>query len=174
VQCPLFTFRGVTYVCHPTIVAKPCLVSAQSSAMALFACCGQGLVPVLLVGQSGANPGLELSQTRCLSGMQQQGVFPGLSPEKLSFVGRACSQTQCLPLAHCWSHSWTGLCGYLTLSPEQESLWSGTGPCWGCLHTARLVALLWMGSSQGHIGGGRSVEYGGRVHGAIKVHASPL
>ena len=34
---------------------------------------------------------------------------------------------------------------YLTLSQGQESPWSGAGPHWGCSHTSRLVAPLWMG-----------------------------
>ena len=39
---------------HPAVVAEHCFSSVQSSAMALFACCGKGLVPVVLVSQSGA------------------------------------------------------------------------------------------------------------------------
>ena len=59
-QCFLFIrtwhFRGVSYVCwmYPTVVAEPCLLSVQSSILVFFACCGKCLVPVLLVGQSGA------------------------------------------------------------------------------------------------------------------------
>lgn len=56
--------------------------------------------------------GLELSQRRYLPEMkkcQTAGTFPLLSPEKLLFVGRACSQTSCLPSAHCWGHSQTGV-----------------------------------------------------------------
>ena len=51
---------GVAYVCcmYPTIVAKMLLPLVQLSAMTLFACCGQDLVPALLVGQSGAALGL--------------------------------------------------------------------------------------------------------------------
>ena len=62
--CPLFTrtwhFRGVSYVCRvcSAVVAEPLLPLVQSSAMALFACCRQGLVPVLLVGQLGTTLGL--------------------------------------------------------------------------------------------------------------------
>lgn len=48
------------------------------------------------------------------------------------------------------------MCGYLTLSPGKESLCRGAGPCPGCLHFSRLAALLWVGSSQGHIGGAKS------------------
>lgn len=43
----------------PTAVIKLLLPSAQSSEMSLFAYCGQDLVPVLLVSQSGAS--LDLS-----------------------------------------------------------------------------------------------------------------
>ena len=53
---------------HPAIMAELCLPSVQSFAMALFACCGQGLVPVLLEGQSGTTFGFSL--TGCLLGMQ--------------------------------------------------------------------------------------------------------
>lgn len=44
--------QGVSYVCHvyPTVVAKLLLLSVQSSAIALIACCGLSVVPVLLVG----------------------------------------------------------------------------------------------------------------------------
>ena len=52
-------FKGVSNVhcmCH-SIVSESLLPSVQLSAMALFACCGQGLVPVLLVGQFGATLG---------------------------------------------------------------------------------------------------------------------
>lgn len=55
-QCnvPYLPESGVSYVCcmHCTVVAELLLPSVQSSVMTLFACCGQGLVPVLLVGQS--------------------------------------------------------------------------------------------------------------------------
>ena len=60
----------------------------------------------------------------------------------------ACSQTTCLPLAHFLGHSWSSVCDYLPLSTGQESHWSGDGPFLGCLHTARLVPPLWMGSGQ--------------------------
>lgn len=50
---------GVYPLCLcPTIVALPCLLSVQSSAMALFAYCRQSLVSVFLVSQSGAALGL--------------------------------------------------------------------------------------------------------------------
>ena len=109
-QCPLFSrsscFRGVSYMCClcSILVAEPLLPSVQSSAMAVLSCCGQGLVLVLLVGQSGA---LALSQfrpsicQRC-SSTELQGAFLVLFPEKLSLVGQACSQTRCLSPAHCW------------------------------------------------------------------------
>ena len=52
----IWPFRGVSYVSYvcPTIVAEPYLPYGQLSTMALFACCRQGLIPVLLVGQSEA------------------------------------------------------------------------------------------------------------------------
>lgn len=63
-----------------------------------------------------------------------------LSFKKLSLVGMAFSQDCCLPPAQCGGLSGTGVCGYLPLSPGQESLWSGACPCPGCLHLTRLVA----------------------------------
>lgn len=39
-----------------------------------------------------------------------------LSPVKLLLVGEACSQSLCLPPAHCRGSSQTGACGYLPLS----------------------------------------------------------
>lgn len=48
------------------------------------------------------------------------------------------------------------MCSFLLFSLGQESLWRADGPCQGCLCTIRLVALIWIGSGQGHIGGGKS------------------
>ena len=64
-------------------------------------------------------------------------------------MGGACSQIRCLPPAHCWDHSQTGMCGYLLLSLKPETLWSGAGSCWGWLHSARLVAPLWVALAKG-------------------------
>ena len=52
--------QGFSYVCcvHPALVDELLFPSVQPSTMALFACGGQGLVPVFLVGQSGATLGL--------------------------------------------------------------------------------------------------------------------
>ena len=48
----------------------------------------------------------------------------------------------------------------LSLSLGQKSLYSSAAP----VGAAWLVALLWMSSGQGHIGGGRSTgEHGGRA-----------
>lgn len=44
---------------------------------------------------------------------------------------------------------------HVPLSPRAGNLWSGAGPCCGCLPTTRLVAPLWIGSGQGHIERGR-------------------
>ena len=44
-------------------------LSVQLSAVVLFACCWQDLVPVLLLSQSWGHLGLELSQTRHLPEM---------------------------------------------------------------------------------------------------------
>ena len=50
----------------PALMAGLLLPSVQSSAMALFASCGQGLIPLLLVGQPVATLGSELNQTKRL------------------------------------------------------------------------------------------------------------
>lgn len=76
-----------------------------------------------------------------------------LFPEKLLLMGGACSQAHCLPPAQCWGHSLTHVYGYLSLSPGQKALWNGANLCQGCLHIAKLVVPLWMGSIQEHIGG---------------------
>lgn len=83
-QYPLFIrvrcFRNVPYVGYmcPTIVAGPHLPPVQLAAIAHFSYCGQGLVPMLLKGQSRAAVGLQLgsisSQTRCLSSGCLQGL----------------------------------------------------------------------------------------------------
>lgn len=59
VPCLLFTRAwhfSVVYVCilHPPIVVELHLPSVKLSAMVLFGCCGQGLIPVLVVGYCGA------------------------------------------------------------------------------------------------------------------------
>ena len=59
------------------------------------------------------------------------------------------------------------VCGYLSLSGGQESLWNGVGPYEGCLHATRLVALLWMGSRHEHIAGGESTDKGRRSSGCM-------
>ena len=111
--------------------------------MALYACHGQGLVSVLLMGQFGA--------TLCLSW-----VKPG--------VGQSCYRTELQAILlvlslrsfHRWAESairpdvcplpaagqQTAVCAYLPLSPGQESLWSDAGPNQGCLHTVRFMAPL--------------------------------
>lgn len=139
----------------------------QSSAMTHFACCGQYLISVLLVDQSGTTlilswdvPGVS---HRSYSA-ELQGAFPVLYPEKLLLVHGAYSQTRSLLPVHCLGHSLTSLYGD-HLSQVRKSLWCGVIPCWGCLHiAARLIELLWMGWGQEHIGVGRSArESQGRV-----------
>lgn len=72
--------RGISFVCYmyPTIVAEPYFPLAQSCAIALFACCGQDLVLVLLMGLSVATLGLSWVRTdvfqRCIS-TKLQGIF---------------------------------------------------------------------------------------------------
>lgn len=54
---------------------------------------------------------------------------------------------------------WLGLysnwymCDYLPLTPGQESLWGGAGPCWGCLQNDRCLALFYLNSCRaGQVG----------------------
>ena len=133
-----------------TPVAELHLLSAKSSSVFLFGCYKQDLVSVFLVGQSAAawclssiRPGI---CQRC-SYTELHGAFPVLSPEKISLIGKACSETQCLFPVHCWSHNWTDVCGFPPLSLEHESLCCGAGLCHGWLNTVRLMAPLWVGSS---------------------------
>lgn len=87
--------------------------------------------------------GLQLSQTQCFQRCDStkfQGNFPMFPCVML--VDGVYRQTRCLSIAHYWGCHQTGVCGYLSLSMKQESLWSGADPCWGCLHTARLMAPL--------------------------------
>ena len=128
--------------------------SVQPSAVALFACCGQCLILTVLVSQTedtldlnGVRPGI---CQRC-SSTKLQGTFTVLSPEKLSVVGRACSQTSCPPPAHCWGLHRTCVCVYLSHSPD-------AGHYRGCLHTARPVTLPCMGSGQDSSEEGRSTQ----------------
>ena len=41
---------SICVACIPAVVAEPCWPSVQLSPVVLFACCGQCLVPVFLVG----------------------------------------------------------------------------------------------------------------------------
>ena len=61
------------------------------------------------------------------------------------------------------------------MSPGQELLSSGDGPCGGRLHTARLVAPLRMGSGQRHVLDGVDLQsvWGGRFC-VSKVCTRPL
>ena len=93
---------------HPAVVAQLHLPSVHESAAALFACCGQGLVIVLLVGQFRAALDLGWVRTgvcQSCSSSRLQGTLPMLSPQKLLLVGRASSEPRYLPPARCWGHS---------------------------------------------------------------------
>ena len=101
--------------------------------------------------------GTKLSQTRLLLELQEHwssGYSPCLVPWE-AFIGGCCLLSDLMfapsPLL---GHSWIGMHGYCPLSKKQKSLWSGF--CWGCLQTASFLTLLWIGSSQGHIGEGTS------------------
>ena len=119
-QCPLFTrtwhLRAVFYVCcvHPAIVTEPLFSSVQSSAIVLFAHCGQSFVLVLSMGQSGAALGLSCVRPSI-------SAFPVLWPQNLLLVGGACSKTGYLPLAQYWSCNLTDVCGYPSVSLRQAS-----------------------------------------------------
>lgn len=62
-------------------MVESCLPSIQSSAMALFATCGQGFVLMVLVGQSGGHLGLESDQvfTKDAAVMELAVSFPVFS-----------------------------------------------------------------------------------------------
>ena len=133
----------------PYFVAELPLLLLQLSALALFACLWQGLVPVLLMDQLGATLDLSCSDQV----LARDTVPPNCRAlplycllRDLYWGGGACSQTRCLPSAHCSHCSGAGVCGYLSISPMRESLWSGPGHCWGCFHKAMLLVPLWMDS----------------------------
>lgn len=58
------------------------------------------------------------------------------------------------------------MCDCLSFSVKQESLWSGVGPYWGCLHPGRLIALFCLDSGREFIGKGGSIKSAG-VRGAL-------
>lgn len=93
----------------------------QPSAMAFCACFGQCFDPCGVRGLIW--DALGLRQTRHLPKIQWcQGDFLVLSPENLSLVCGACSQTSCMPPAHCWGFCLTDMCGYLPLSGIRVTL----------------------------------------------------
>ena len=71
---------GISYVdcMHSTLVVKPHFLSVQLATMAYVACSKQGVVPLLLRGQSGAAVDLQLSgvssQKRCLASTHLLGL----------------------------------------------------------------------------------------------------
>ena len=89
----IWHFRGFSCVCFlcPTVVAELLLPVIQSSAMVLFAYCGQDLAPVLLLSQSRVTLGSSQVRSslcqRC-SSTKLLDIFPVVSLEKLSLVGR--------------------------------------------------------------------------------------
>lgn len=97
-------FRDAFYVCWtwPVLEFWMLFPSVQLSVVALLDYCGQILVLVRLVFQSGATLGLsEVRPGICQShqSAKLQGAFSVLSPEKFSFMGGACSQNNCLSLS---------------------------------------------------------------------------
>ena len=133
------------------------LHSVQLSAVDLFAFYGQGLIPVLLVGQSGATLGLSslrLGIGQSYSHTELQGTLPMLSQRSFHWwVGLPFCSDVCLsPLLR----PQTGMCSYLP-SPRAGVTWSDIGPFWGCLHTATmLVVLHWVDSCHVGVAWGRS------------------
>ena len=95
-QCsiPCSPEPGASWVFPMCVKTEPPLSSVQLCTKALFLCCGQGLVPVMLVGHLNFL-GLELGQIRVFHNTDLQGALPVLCP-KLLLVGRACSQNRCL------------------------------------------------------------------------------
>lgn len=121
--------------------------------MGSSASCGPCLLPLVVMGQFGATSGwswVRPGVCQSCSSAKLQDASPALSPEKLSWLGRACSLTSCLPSAHFWGHI---QCVWLA-SPltGQEVLWSAAGPYRVNVHGASLGVLLLMGSC---FGGGR-------------------
>lgn len=155
---------GLLCVCNaPTLVAEPLLLSAQSSAVALHLLWA-GLVPVLLMGQSGATLGLAWVRPvvhQSCSGSKLQGTSPVLSSEMLLLEGRACSQIRCLPpppLPPTPGAKVAVVCVVIFPFPWAGVTLVGVGLGCCCLHTARLVLLPHRDSSRGWVGGGRSAE----------------
>lgn len=80
-------------------------------------------------------------------------------------VDAVCSQTRCLlPALGGALVRLVCVCGYLSLSPWEELLWSGSGPFQSCLYPARLTTSLWNNSSQWPIGGTGLQETWGQSH----------
>ena len=125
----------------------------QSSAVAFFACRG----PVW------GHLGFYLGQNRHLPEMEQHRTawcFPFVVPLQVFcwWVEPAARLAVC---SQPTAGAAIGLLpDYLSFSLGQKSLPTGAGPCWGCLHTARLVAQLRMGSVQARVREGRSAEHG--------------
>lgn len=117
--------------------------------------------PCGLVGQSAdALASVESGQAFARDVVHQTtGCSPCVVPKKLPLVCRTYGQSSYLPLAHCW-----GL--HLTDVFMFPSLWGrshfgvvlATGHCWDFLHTARPVALPYMGSGQECVGKCRSAK----------------
>ena len=120
--------------------------------MALFACYGQGLVPVLLVGQSGVTLGLtwvRLGICQSCSSTKLHSILSVLSAEKFSLLGRVCNCLICLPQLTAGA-AVILVCVWLSSSlPRAKVTLEWCWPCWSCLHNARLVVSLWMDSCQG-------------------------
>lgn len=85
----------------PSLGAELCLPSLQLSAMALFACRGQGRVPVVLMGQYGATLDLRwvrASLCQSCSGCRLSGTLCVLSSEKPMLVGLGLQSAGMLPV----------------------------------------------------------------------------
>ena len=63
---------------------------------------------------------------------------------------------------------------YLPLSLRQKSFGGGACPCWGCLHTARLVEHFRLTPAKAYWRGQSAGEHGSGVHSVSKVEASLL
>ena len=104
--------------------------------MALFAYCGQVLVPVLLSSQSGATLGLSWVRSSVCQNCghsKLQGVLPALSPERLFLVQVGPAVRPDVGPQPAAGTALELVRGYFPLCPGQESFWNGAGHCWVCL-----------------------------------------
>lgn len=135
----------------------------------LFFCCGLDVFPVMW--QSGDALGLSwFTPHVCQSdGRHFPHVVPLAFTDGWDLQSNQLSVLSLLLEPQCWY-----VCGDLSSSVEQRSLWSSGGPCQDCLHSAKLVALLWIGSGQEHIRKSVSAEERVAVCTVSRLHTECL